>query len=106
VKVVYCGACKDISIKSRREEDTCNTCGREARPVSYRRPWQYYAGSVVLVAATILLILLPIPDFFIRLAILGVAVAIAIVFSTWSIAAIRASILRTANEAEQREAKA
>ena len=104
MKVVYCEACKDISIKSRREEDLCNNCGGQARPVSYRRPWQYYAGSIVLVATTIVLILLPIPDFFIRLAILGVAVAIAIVFSSWSIAAIRASILRTVDEVKQREA--
>ena len=105
MKVVYCDACRDISIKSRLEKDTCNSCRGDARLVAFHRPWQSFAGSVALIAATVLLILLPITDLFIRLAILGVAVAIAVLFSSWSITAIRTNILRAIHEAEQREAK-
>ena len=105
MKVVYCEACRDVSIKSRLEKDTCGSCGRNARLVSFRRPWQSYAGSGVLIATAGLLILLPIADLFVRLAILGVAVAIALLFSSWSITAIRTNILRAIHEAEQREAK-
>lgn len=104
MRVVYCDHCKDISIKARLEKETCTTCGRVARRIPYSRPWQYYASTGTLVSATAVLVLVPIPDLLIRLTILGLALAITLVFASWSIAAIRAKILRTVKEAEQREA--
>lgn len=107
LKIVYCDHCKDISIKSRLERDTCTTCGRVARTVPVSRPWQYYAGSGILIAASALLIVLPIADLAVRLALLGVAVVFALLFSSWSIAAMRSRVLRSVarEEAELREAK-
>jgi uncharacterized paraquat-inducible protein A len=107
LKIVYCDHCKDISIKSRLEKETCTTCGRAARLVPYSRPWQYYAGSAILIATAALLILLPIPDLAVRLAILGVAVVFALLFSSWSITAMRTRVLRSVarEESEAREVK-
>ena len=104
MKVLYCDHCKDISIKSRLETDTCTSCGRAARSVPYSRPWQYFAGSGILLVATAVLILAPIADLLFRLVIFGVALAVALVFSSWSIQEMRSRILRTMQEAQSREA--
>ena len=104
VKVVYCDHCKDISIKSRLEKDACTTCGRAARPVPYSRPWQYYAGSGILLAATGVLVLAPIPEILIRLAIFGIAAVSALGLTSWSIQVMRARVLRSVQETKQPEA--
>ena len=104
MKVLYCDHCKDISIKSRLEMDTCTSCGRAARVVPYSRPWQYFAGSGILLVATAVLILAPIADLLVRLAVFGVALAGALVFSSWSIQEMRTRILRTLHEAQSPEA--
>ena len=105
VKVVYCDHCKDISIKSRLEGDMCNSCGRSARPVPYSRPWQYYASSVVLLVATALAILVPIPDLLARVGVLAIALAIALALSSWFLRSLRARILNQVRRKEEREAK-
>jgi uncharacterized paraquat-inducible protein A len=107
MKVVYCDRCKDISIRSRLERDACGTCGRVARIIPYSRPWQSYASSAILLATAALLIVLPISDLGTRLAILGVAVVIALLFSSWALAAIRTRVRRSVagRDAGHREAK-
>jgi hypothetical protein len=107
MKVVYCDRCKDISIRSRLERDACSRCGGVAQIVPYSRPWQSYASSAILLATAALLIVLPIPDLGTRLAILGVAVVVALVLSSWAIAAIRTRVLRSVagRDAGHREAK-
>ncbi len=105
MKVVYCDRCKDISIKSRLEKDTCNLCGRPARPVPYSRPWQYYASSGILLVTTAVLILSPIPDIVVRAGILAVALVIALALSSWSIRSMRARILKRVQGASDGEAK-
>ena len=105
MKVVYCDQCKDISIKSRLEEDKCDRCGRPARPVPYARPWQYYASSGILLAATAVLLLYPIPNLLVRLAVIGVALVIALALSSWSIRSLRTRILKRIHEAAEAEAK-
>ena len=105
VKVVYCDHCKDISIKSRLEGDVCNACGRSARPVPYSRPWQYYASSVVLLVATALAILVPIPDLLARVGVLAVTLAIAFALSSWFLKSLRARILNQVRRTEEPEAE-
>jgi hypothetical protein len=106
MKVVYCDRCRDISIKSRLEPETCNACGRIARSVPSPRPRQYYASSGVLLTAVALFVALPIPDFGVRLAILGAAVALAFLFASRSLRAMRARILRSvAHDVARREAR-
>ena len=105
MKVVYCNHCKDISIKSRLEKDTCNFCGLVARRVPYSRPWQYYASSGILLATTAALILVPIPDILVRVAILAVGLVIALGLSSWSTRSIRARVLKRVQEAADVEAK-
>jgi F0F1-type ATP synthase membrane subunit c/vacuolar-type H+-ATPase subunit K len=103
MRVVYCDVCEDVSIKSRLERDVCRSCGRIGRAVPYSRPWQSYAGSGVLLAAAALLIVLPIDNLAIRLAVFGAGIAVALVLSSWSIAAIRRKILQAVAR-ERREA--
>jgi Flp pilus assembly protein TadB len=103
VKVVYCDQCKDISIKSRFEDDKCNRCGRPARLIPYARPWQYYLSSGILLAATAVLLLYPIPDILARLGVFGVALAIVLALSAWSIRTQRSRILKRVQQAADRE---
>ena len=105
MKVVYCDRCNDISIKSRLEEDTCNQCGRPARRVPYARPWQYYASSGMLLAATAFVLLVQIPNLLLRLAIIGVALVISIGLSSWSVKSMRARILKRVHDAAEVEVK-
>lgn len=105
MKVVYCDDCNDISIKSRLEEDRCNRCGRGARRVPYGRPWQYYAGSGILLAASAFLLLVQIPNIVVRVAIIGLALVAALALSTWSIRSMRARILKRVHETSDAEAK-
>ena len=99
MKVVYCDRCEDVWIKSRLEPNTCNSCGRAARPIRYSRPWQYYASTAVLLAATAILIATPIPDLFVRVGILAVAITVAVALSSWSIRLMRVRILKRVQEA-------
>ncbi len=105
MKVVYCDACKDISIKSRLEPDTCNTCGGPARRVPYSRPWQYYVSSVLLLAATAILVLAPIPNLWLRAGLVGAAVVVAFAFSSWSLRSMRARVLKNVRETAETEAR-
>ncbi len=105
MRVVYCDQCKDISIKSRFEKDTCSSCGRAARLVPYSRPWQYYASSVLLFATAVGLLLAPIPDLLVRAGIFAAALAVALVLSSWSIRSMRARILKRVREAAELEAR-
>ena len=105
MKVVYCDHCTDISIKSRLEGDVCNACAGSARPVPYSRPWQYYRSSVVLLVATSLAILVPIPDLLARVGVLAVTLAIAFALSSWFIRSLRARILNQVRRTEEPEAE-
>jgi Flp pilus assembly protein TadB len=105
VKILYCDDCKDISIKSRLEEDKCNRCGRPARPVPYSRPWQFYASSGILLAAAAVLFLYPIQDILVRLEVFGVALVIVLALSSWSIRSLRSRILKRVQQAPVVEAK-
>lgn len=103
VKVVYCDHCQDVSLKARLERDVCTRCGRSARPVPYSRPWQYYASSGILLAIVAVLLLLPIPSLFDRIAILLAGFALALGLTAWSMRSLRSRVLRHVQAAKEAE---
>lgn len=57
VRFVYCPSCGHVSMLSRLERDRCETCGRDAKVVSVRYPWQSLTGiGIVLAGAAFLLL--------------------------------------------------
>ncbi len=105
MKIVYCDVCQDISILSNLEKDRCSRCGRPAQRVPYTRSWHYYATAGILLATAIFLWVLPPPDFSTRLVILGVALAVTIGLTSWSMHTMRDRIIKRVRAAKTAQEK-
>jgi len=103
VRLVYCAKCQHVSMKSRYERDACESCGGKAREVRVPRPWQYWAGALVILAGAAFMILpqvatgLPweplVATLALRLVWLVVFVGVGLYLSQWGVRVMKADAL-------------
>ena len=100
-KYVYCAACDTVSFLATLERDVCQNCGKTAVPVPVSRPWQQWAGGIVIVAGAIVLFFVTIPDLWVRLAILAPFLVAGLGLSTWGVRATKERVRREARAARE-----
>ena len=115
MRLVYCPTCQHVSMKSRYERDACESCGGRAREVRVPRPWQYWAGAIVILAGAAFMLLpqvtagLPwaplVESLALRLVWLVVFVGLGLYLSMWGVRVMKATALERGRAASQ-EAKA
>lgn len=72
----------------------------------YRRPWQYYASSVILLAAAAAFLWGPFEDLLTRAAIFLVVLAVSVVLSNWGLKDTRRRVLEEIAKRKAAEEKA
>ena len=100
-KYAYCAACDTVSFLATLERDVCQNCGKAAVPVPVSRPWQQWAGGVVIVAGAIVLFFVTIPDLWVRLAILAPFLVGGLALSGWGVRATKQRVRREAQAARE-----
>ncbi len=106
MRIVYCNACGTVSTNTWGEYDICTRCGARAERMPYHRPWQYYASSVILLAAAALFIWGPFDDILIRGLIFLVVLVIAVALSNWGMSDTRRHVLEEIAKRKAAEEKA
>ena len=108
LKLVYCASCQHVSLKTRYERDRCERCLKEARLVRVPYPWQRVAGTGVILAGAVFLILPQAANgipwagltstLALRIAWLSVFVGIGLYLSTWGLRIMKAAALARGRE--------
>ena len=103
MRLVYCPACQHVSMKSRYERDACEACGKRAREIRVPRPWQYWAGVLVILAGAMFMLLPQVVDglawrplvdtLSLRLVWLVVFVGSGLFLSSWGLRVMKARVL-------------
>lgn len=98
-------------MKSRYERDRCERCGERAREIRVPRPWQYWAGAVVILAGAAFMLLpqvtagLPwaalVESLSLRLVWLVVFVGIGLYLSMWGVRVMKERALERGRAASQ-----
>ncbi len=94
MRFVYCHACGAVSTNVIGEHDICTACGSPAERMDSRRPWQYYAGSAMLLAAAGFFVFGPIQDMVTRVVIFFVVMVAAYAVSSWGMSQARKKVLQ------------
>lgn len=104
-KYVYCPHCESVSFLATLERDVCQNCGKPAVPVPVSRPWQQWAGAVVILVGAVVLFLVSIPDLWVRFAILAPFLVAGLGLSSWGVRATKERVRREGRTAKGAGAK-
>ncbi len=94
VRLVYCHQCGAVTTNVIGERDVCTACGAKAERMESRRPWQYYASSVILLAAAGFFVWGPIQDTVVRTVLFFLVLAGAYALSSWGMSQARSRVLK------------
>lgn len=92
VRLVYCHVCGAVTTNVIGEHDVCTACGAKAERMESHRPWQYYASSVILLAAAGFFVWGPIQDTLVRGVLFALVVVGAYALSNWGMSQARKRI--------------
>lgn len=76
------------------ERDVCTSCGSPAERMDYRRPWQYWASSAILLAAAVVFVWGPVEDLIFRILLFVGVLAVSVYLSNWGVRDTRRRVLR------------
>lgn len=106
MRIVYCHACGAVSTNTWGEYDICTHCGARAERMPFRRPWQYYASSVLLLGAAALFVWGPFDDIVIRGVIFLAVLIVCVALSNWGLNSTRRRVLEEVARRKAEEGKA
>lgn len=89
VRLVYCHQCGAVTTNVIGEHDVCTACGAKAERMDSHRPWQYYASSVILLAAAGFFVWGPIQDTVVRTVLFFLVLAGSYALSSWGMSQAR-----------------
>ncbi len=93
MRLVYCHACGAVSTNTFGERDVCTKCGSHAERMEFHRPWQYWAGSAILLAAAAFFVWGPIQDVATRAVIFVIVLIPSYALSNWGMSQARKRVL-------------
>ncbi len=106
VRIVYCHACGTVSTNTIGENDVCTRCGAKAERMPYRRPWQYYASSAILLVAAAVFLWGPFNELSTRALIFVGVLVVAVALSNWGMSETRRKVLEEVAKRKAAEEKA
>ncbi len=106
MRIVYCHNCGAVSTNTYGEYDVCTSCGSHAERMEYRRPWQYWASSAILLAATVAFVWGPFPDLVTRVLLFIGVLIVAVFLSNWGMQDTRRRVLAEVARRKAAEEKA
>ena len=106
MRIVYCHSCGTVSTNTWGENDVCTRCGMPAERMPYRRPWQYYASSVILLAAAVVFLWGPFQDLATRLVIFLGVLVVSVALSNWGMRDTKQKVLDEVAKRKAAEEKA
>ncbi len=92
VRLVYCHQCGAVTTNVIGEHDVCTACGAKAERMDSHRPWQYYASSVILLAAAGFFVWGPIQDTLVRTVLFLIVLAGSYALSSWGMSQARSRV--------------